>query len=296
VRLVTFELGGTRRIGVDDLSEAEITDLSVAAPELPRDMLAFIELGAEGLQRARRAAASRKGRLHRTQVRILAPIPKPRRNIFCVGKNYHEHAREFHASGFDASAGKAAISDVPIVFTKPPSTVIGPGESIPAHLDPTNSVDYENELAVIIGRGGRGIERANAYDHVYGYTIVNDVTARTLQQRHKQWFLGKSIDGFCPMGPAIVSQDEVDDVRRMRLATRVNGELRQEAWVGDLIFDIPCLIETISAAITLEPGDVIATGTPSGVGIGFDPPRFLRKGDVVSAVIEPLGELVNPVG
>jgi 2-keto-4-pentenoate hydratase/2-oxohepta-3-ene-1,7-dioic acid hydratase in catechol pathway len=156
-------------------------------------------------------------------------------------------------------------------------------------------VDYENELAVITGKGGRGISKARAYEHVYGYTIVNDVTARTLQQRHKQWFIGKSIDGFCPMGPVILTADEVPDVRTMRLRTRVNGELRQEASVADLIFDIPSLIETLSAGITLEPGDVIATGTPAGVGIGFKPPRYLKKGDQVSVEIDPIGELVNPV-
>lgn len=224
----------------------------------------------------------------------LPPV-LPSRNIFCVGKNYHEHAHEFHSSGFDASAGATAVPDVPIIFTKPPSTVIGPGTPIPAHLDPTSSVDYEGELTVVIGKGGRGIPRSRAFEHVYGYTIINDVTARTLQHRHKQWFLGKSIDGFCPMGPVLLTADEVPDVGAMHLVTRVNGEVRQDAKVANLIFDIPTLIETISAGITLEPGDLIATGTPSGVGIGFKPPKYLKKGDVVSITIDPIGELVNPV-
>jgi 2-keto-4-pentenoate hydratase/2-oxohepta-3-ene-1,7-dioic acid hydratase in catechol pathway len=257
-------------------------------------MVVVIEQGSEGLDRLRKAAISAP-RVARTSVRLLAPIPRPGKNVFCVGKNYHEHAREFHASGFDASAGANAIPDVPIVFTKPPTSVIGPGADIPAHLDPTSSVDYENELAVIIGRGGRGVPKSRAYDHVFGYTIVNDVTARTLQQRHKQWFLGKGMDGFCPMGPCIVTADEITDVGAMRLVTRVNGEVRQDAVVRDLIFDVPTLIETISASITLEPGDIIATGTPAGVGIGFDPPKFLRKGDVVTLTIDPIGELSNPV-
>jgi 2-keto-4-pentenoate hydratase/2-oxohepta-3-ene-1,7-dioic acid hydratase in catechol pathway len=295
MRLLTFEEGGAVRIGVQAQRDGDIVDLAAAMPALPRDMLAFIRLGAEGLSAARHALQARSARLPFAAARLLAPIPRPARNIFCVGKNYHEHAREFHSSGFDASAGKDAIPDVPIIFTKPPSCVIGHGAPIPAHLDPTHSVDYENELALIIGKGGRGISKARAYGHVYGYTIVNDVTARTLQQRHKQWFIGKSIDGFCPMGPVILTADEVPDVRTMRLHTRVNGELRQEASVADLIFDIPSLIETLSAGITLEPGDIIATGTPAGVGIGFKPPRYLKKGDRVSLEIDPIGELANPV-
>lgn len=295
MRLVTFSDSRGQRIGVQQ-ADGAIVDLSVAAPELPRDMLQFIALGAQGLEAAKKAVASGKGRLEGAKAKLLAPIPRPARNIFCVGKNYYDHAKEFHDSGFDASAGKDAVPDVPIVFTKPSTTVIGPGEPIPAHLDPTSSVDYENELTVVIGTGGRGIRKADAYKHVYGYTIVNDVTARTLQHRHKQWFIGKSIDGFCPMGPAIVTADEIPDVGAMHLVTRVNGEVRQDALVKDLIFDIPTLIETLSAGITLEPGDLIATGTPSGVGIGFNPPKYLKKGDTVSVAIEPIGELVNPVG
>jgi 2-keto-4-pentenoate hydratase/2-oxohepta-3-ene-1,7-dioic acid hydratase in catechol pathway len=148
---------------------------------------------------------------------------------------------------------------------------------------------------VVIGRGGRGIAQAAAFSHVYGYTIVNDVTARTLQNRHKQWFLGKSPDGFCPMGPCIVTADEVPDVGKLRLQTRVNGELRQDAMVSQLIFNIPVLIEGISRVMTLEPGDLIATGTCAGVGIGFNPPKFLKKGDSVAVTIEPIGTLENPV-
>jgi len=295
MRLVTFQDAAGIRVGVLDAAGSTVVDLAKVAPDLPRDMIALIERGPAGLAQVKSAVAGAKG-LPLSGLKLRAPIPRPRRNIFCVGKNYHEHAREFHTSGFDASAGKDAIPEVPIIFTKPPSTVIGPGEPIPAHLDPTNSVDYENELVVVIGRGGRGISKARAFDHVYGYTIANDVTARTLQHRHKQWFIGKSIDGFCPLGPAIVTADEIPDVTKMHLVTRVNGEVRQDALVRDLIFAIPTLIETISAGVTLEPGDLIATGTPSGVGIGFKPPKYLKKGDVVSLTIDPIGELVNPVG
>lgn len=291
MRLVTFTDQGGTRIGA--LAGSDIIDLATA-PDLPRDMPGLIALGAEGLTRARKAAATGL-RVPLSKAKLLAPIPRPAKNIFCVGKNYHEHAKEFHASGFDASAGANAVPDVPIVFTKPPTTVIATGEPIPSHLDPTHSVDYENELVVVIGKRGRGITKARAFDHIYGYTIANDVTARTLQQRHKQWFLGKSIDGFCPMGPMILTADEVPEVNRLHLVTRVNGEVRQDAVVKDLIFDIPTLIETISAGITLEPGDLIATGTPSGVGIGFKPPKYLKPGDVVSCTIEPIGELTNPV-
>jgi 2-keto-4-pentenoate hydratase/2-oxohepta-3-ene-1,7-dioic acid hydratase in catechol pathway len=225
---------------------------------------------------------------------LLAPIPWPAKNVFCVGKNYHEHAAEFAGSGFDATA-KEVVPEAPVVFSKPPTSVIGPGEPIPAHLDPTNSVDYEGELAVVIGRGGRGIRKAEALSHVFGYTIVNDVTARTLQHKHRQWILGKGIDGFCPMGPAILTADEVPDPGALRLTTHVNGEKRQDAPVSDLIFDIPTLIETISAGITLQPGDLIATGTPAGVGIGFQPPKFLKSGDVVRVEIAGIGVLENPV-
>ncbi|MFC7540530.1 fumarylacetoacetate hydrolase family protein [Siccirubricoccus deserti] len=156
-------------------------------------------------------------------------------------------------------------------------------------------MDYEGELAVIIGQGGRGIRSADWRQHVFGYTIVNDVTARTLQHKHRQWILGKGLDGFCPMGPAILTADEVPDPAALRLTTQVNGEARQDAVVADLIFDIPTLIATISAGITLEPGDIIATGTPVGVGIGFKPPRFLKPGDVVRIEISGIGVLENPV-
>jgi len=226
---------------------------------------------------------------------LLAPILRPKRNIFCVGKNYSEHAAEFHKSGFDASASKEAIPEYPIIFSKCSTTVTGPGAGIPSYLDSTQSVDYEGELAVIIGRGGRGIDRAQAMQHVFGYTIVNDVTSRTLQNRHRQWFLGKNIDGFCPMGPAIVTVDEVEDVGALNLQTFVNGELRQNALVRQLIFDIPELISVLSATMTLEPGDIIATGTCAGVGIGFDPPKFLQPGDRVQVQIEPIGTLENQV-
>jgi len=253
MRLVTFEDGRGQRLGV--LQGEEIVDVTASGGGLPKTIVEYC-----GNDRLKDLAKAVNGapRLRLADVRLLAPVPRPAKNIFCVGKNYHEHAKEFAASGYDSTA-KEVVPEAPVVFSKPPSAVIGPGEPIPAHLDPTNSVDYEGELTVVIGRGGRGITKAQALDHVFGYTIVNDVTARTLQQLHRQWLLGKGIDGFCPMGPAIVTADEIPDPTQLRLRTWVNGELRQDAPLTDLIFDIPTLIETISARITLEPGDLIAT-------------------------------------
>ncbi len=292
--LVTFVEAGQSRLGMLDRARGVVIDLSRVAPGLPQDMVAFIGLGEAGLAEARRALASGTGRLPLAQVRLTAPIPRPARNIFCVGKNYREHARELQTAGLKGG-GAEAIPELPIFFTKATTSVTGPGEPIPAWLDPTNTTDYEGELAVVIGPGGRGIARADAMRHVYGYSIVNDVTSRALQRRHQQWFLGKSLDGFCPMGPTIATADEVPDARVLRVQTRVNGELRQDAPVADLIFDIPTLIEILSRTLTLVPGDIIATGTPAGVGMGFKPPRFLKKGDAVTISIDPVGTLENPV-
>ena len=294
MRLVTFSDDRGARIGVHDVESNSIVDLA-ATTRLPKDMTAFIALGKNGLKRARTAVKSGEGRLAFGSVKLLAPIPRPAKNVLCVGKNYYDHAHEFHNSGVDASAGKNAIPELPIPFTKWPNSVIGPGEPILSYLDYSNSTDYEGELGVVIGTGGRGITKKDAYDHVYGYTVINDATARTLQNQHRQWFLGKSLDSYCPMGPCIVTSDEIKDVTQLRLITKVNGELRQDALVSQLIFDIPTLIETFSRVMTLDPGDLIATGTCAGVGIGFNPPKYLQKGDVVAITIEPIGTLENPV-
>jgi 2-keto-4-pentenoate hydratase/2-oxohepta-3-ene-1,7-dioic acid hydratase in catechol pathway len=229
-------------------------------------------------------------------VEMLAPIPTPRRNIFCVGKNYHAHAHEFTRSGFDSSAQSAAdaIPKAPIIFSKVPESVIATGQPIRYPTGVSDKVDYEAELAIVIGKGGRGISKADAYDHVWGYMIVNDMTARDLQSTHKQWLIGKSLDTFCPMGPWLVTADEVEP-ENLNVRCWVNDELRQDATTSDLIFDIPTLIEALSAGITLYPGDIIATGTPEGVGIGFDPPRYLAPGDRISVEISGLGRLSNVI-
>ena len=229
-----------------------------------------------------------------TALSLTAPLPKPRRNIFCVGKNYFEHAREFAGSGFDSSAKSGGdIPAFPIYFSKVPESVVGPDAAVEMPAA-SSAIDYEAELTVVIGKGGKGISKADALKHVWGYTIINDVTARDWQGRHSQWLLGKSFDTFCPMGPWLVSADELDGTNT-RVRCYVNDELRQDAATTDLIFDIPTLIETLSAGITIYPGDLIATGTPVGVGIGFKPPKYLKSGDMLRVEIDGIGALSNPV-
>lgn len=227
---------------------------------------------------------------------VLAPIPRPRRNVMCVGKNYFEHAHEFTKSGFDSSASSAsdAVPKAPIIFTKMPESVVGPDTVIGFPGNQSEQLDYEAELGVIIGKAGQGISTENAMDHVFGYVVINDLTARDLQAKHKQWFLGKSFETACPMGPWLVTADEVDG-SNLQVQCWVNGELRQNASTRDLIFDIPTLIATLSKGIELRPGDVIATGTPVGVGIGFTPPKFLQSGDKVEIEITGLGRLTNTI-
>ena len=224
------------------------------------------------------------------QVQWIAPIPQPRRNIFCVGRNYHAHAKELAASVFKTS--NTDPNAWPIVFTKVPECVVGPFDNVklPTHI--SQQIDYEAELAVVIGKGGLNITKQEAMSHVYGYTIVNDVTARDVQMRHQQWDLGKSFDTFCPMGPWLVTADEFDGLNA-QVRCWVNGELRQDGNASHMIFDIPTLIETCSRGITLLPGDIIATGTPAGVGMGLTPPRYLQHGDVVKIEIEGLGMIEN---
>ena len=228
-----------------------------------------------------------------SEVRLLAPL-KVRKNVIAVGRNYRDHAKEFSDSGFDASE-KQMIPDNPVVFTKAPTSVIGPDDPIVLANDPTGTTDYEGEMAVVIGRECRNATREDALSYVFGWTIVNDVTARDLQKRHVQWFIGKSPDTFCPMGPCITTIDELPDIRQSWMTTTVNGEQRQNAPISALIFDTESLIVTLSEVMTLEPGDVIATGTGLGVGIGFNPPRYLQPGDVVEVTIDGIGTLRNPV-
>jgi 2-keto-4-pentenoate hydratase/2-oxohepta-3-ene-1,7-dioic acid hydratase in catechol pathway len=222
-----------------------------------------------------------------SDVELLAPIPRPAKNVMCIGKNYAEHAIEM-----------GSADDIPehmMVFTKPPTAVIGPDKTIPSHSEITDQLDYEGELAVIIGRKGTGIAKEDAMDYVFGYTILNDVTARDLQSRHKQYFLGKGLDGSAPMGPWIVTKDEIPHHGNLDIQTKVNGEIRQDSNTKHLIFPIEQLIADLSKGMTLEPGDIIATGTPAGVGKGFKPPKFLKPGDTIEITIEGIGVLKNTV-
>jgi 2-keto-4-pentenoate hydratase/2-oxohepta-3-ene-1,7-dioic acid hydratase in catechol pathway len=294
MRLVTFTRPGRLQQEVGALAaDGAVLDLAAVEPALKGQTMIGLAAAEPALMGMVRAAAAKAPKV--AEAKLCAPIPRTPKNIFCVGKNYHEHAKEFAGSGFDGGA-KDVVPPFPVVFSKPHTAIVATGEPIQGDLDPTGGLDYEGELGVVIGHGGRGIAKADALKHVFGYTIVNDVTARHLQKRHSQWILGKGLDSFAPMGPAILTADEVPDPTKLVLTTWVNGEQRQQAPVADLIFDIPTLIEAISAAITLEPGDVIATGTPAGVGIGFNPPVFLKKGDVVRIEVTGIGVLENPVG
>lgn len=223
---------------------------------------------------------------------LLAPLPQPRKNVFCVGRNYADHIAE----GARAQNTTVAVTEVPVYFTKPNTAVIGPGATVPIFPHVSTQIDYEVELAIVIGTAGRDIPKARAHDHIWGYTILNDVTARDVQRRHGgQYFKGKGLDGSCPIGPVVVTRDEVSDPQNMAIRCLVNGEVRQNSTTAKMIFDIPTLIASLSEGLTLEPGDILATGTPSGVGYAMTPPNFLKDGDEVACEIEGIGRLANPV-
>ena len=287
MKLITFRHNGTVKAGV--LTNNDRIIVKDDGPDAAYAVRRLIE-GETGVGGWQGGEAS----LDLSDVELLAPIPDPRRNIFCVGKNYYAHAKEFNDSGFDSST-KEEVPSVPVIFTKATTSVIGPNASILSAMDPTDSVDYECELCFVISKKAHKVTKADCFDYIFGYTILNDVTARYLQQRHNQWFLGKSLDSFAPMGPSIVTIDEIGDITTSTISTTVNGELRQQAKIADLIFDIPTLIETLTATMTLLPGDIIATGTPVGVGLGFKPPKFLKAGDLVSVAVDSIGTLTNPV-
>jgi 2-keto-4-pentenoate hydratase/2-oxohepta-3-ene-1,7-dioic acid hydratase in catechol pathway len=224
-------------------------------------------------------------------IRWLAPIPRPAKNIFCVGRNYAAHVKE----GAAAYNREAKLPDVPMFFTKAPTTVRGPFDDVPRHEGLTQQLDWEAELAVIIGRRGRDIRRDDALSFVFGYSVLNDVTARDLQQRHGQWFKGKSLDGSCPMGPVIVTADEFGDPQAKRVSLRLNGVTKQDASTADMIFPVATIIEWLSRGLTLEPGDIIATGTPEGVGMGRTPQEWLQAGDVIETEVEGIGVMRNRI-
>lgn len=292
MHLVSFSKDGELRIGILDRGTQEIVDVRAVEATFTHSMLALIEQGVDAIVKLREIFISGDGRLPIEDVQLRAPIPMLKRNIFCVGKNYADHVGEVNTIMQTDANG---LPSSPIFFSKATTSLIATGEPILASLDHTDSVDYEGELAVVIGKRGRGISTTDAMSYIFGYTILNDVTSRRLQKRHEQWFLGKSLDSFCPLGPSIITRDAVPNVGELVIETHVNHELRQWGQVKQMIFSIPELISTLSQSMTLLPGDVIATGTPSGVGMGFKPPRFLKPGDHVSVSIEPIGTLVNTV-
>lgn len=291
MRLATYQSGRDKALGV--IVDDRLVDLHALArrrkTSVPADMIGLIEtVPTTTLVRLLREAATwiEAGRasLPLARAKLLAPIPRPRKNIFCVGRNYAEHAKE---SG-------SAPPDAPMFFTKPPTSVIGPQAPI-IYQRATQQLDYEVELAVVIGRRGKDIPVAKALDYVFGYTIMNDVTTRDLQRRHGQWFKGKALDTFAPLGPWIVHRADLPDPQQLRLSLRVNGEIRQNSHTSKMLFNVAQLIATLSEGLTLEPGDILATGTPEGIGMGFTPPRFLHVGDTVEAEVEGIGTLRNLV-
>ncbi len=281
MRLTTFAIDGIGRPGIVT-DEHTVLDLS---PMGFSSVLEVIETGAEGLSRINKFAYEHRGATEYDLkgVRLLAPVPRPPK-LICVGLNYRDHAAETGAQ----------IPQTPTIFNKFPTAIIGPGASIVLPKT-SKSPDYEAEFAFVIGRGGRHLSGENWREHVFGYTIVNDVTARDYQRASSQWLMGKTFDTFAPMGPWIVTQDEIPDPHALDVQLEVNGELLQDSNTRELIFKIPDLIAFLSSVFTLEPGDIVSTGTPAGVGFARKPPRYLRAGDEVVVKIPAIGELRNRV-
>jgi 2-keto-4-pentenoate hydratase/2-oxohepta-3-ene-1,7-dioic acid hydratase in catechol pathway len=307
MRLVTFSRKNQQRLGlmgpqdqIIDLAEINRRYLKGGSAPFLASMQAFIEGGAKALQLARKAEKyvaskdpeglkkliSAGALVKANQAKLLAPIPWPRKNVVMLGINYREHVDE----GARAREIEIKYPEWPVFFTKPATSVIGHLGKVIQH-NVTTKLDWEVELAVVIGRKGRDIPKDKAYDYVFGYTICLDMTARELQRQHGQWFKGKSLDTFCPIGPWIVHKSALPDPQQVRLICRVNGEVMQDGNTHDMIFDIPTIIESLSAGMTIEPGDIISTGTPSGVGFARTPPVFLKPGDKVEGEIEGIGVL-----
>ena len=283
MKLVTYLYQDKESVGVLTADEATVRPLPFA------DMNTLIEAPREQLLSAVEAAESS---LPLSAVTLLAPIPRPRQDVICLGINYRAHAKE--AERYSSEAFKKE-RPIPIYFSKRVSEAVGPEGFIESHPGLVQRLDYESELAVIIGKTVKNVKAADAADYIFGYTVLNDVSARLLQTAHKQWYFGKGLDGFTPIGPCITTADEIAFPPALRISSRVNGELRQDSTTDLLITGIADIIEELSAGMTLLPGTIIATGTPAGVGMGFDPPKFLKPGDVVECTIEGIGTLRNTV-
>lgn len=281
MKLVTYQDGSGVHVGA--LRGDEVVALDSVAP----DMLTLIDRGAAGLAAAEHVLATATHAQPLAGVRLLAPIPRPRENVICVGMNYVAHAIES-----DRARGREPkLPAYPVFFTKAVNTVVG--TDVDFELDPavTRELDYEVELAFIIGRRGKNIPRDQALAYIFGYTIANDISARDLQGNHQQFFKGKSLDGSCPLGPCIVTADEIPDPGGLTVSMTLNGERRQHSSTSDLIFDVPTLVAVLSKGMTIEPGTIVSTGTPSGVGLGYTPPQYMQAGDVMEAAIEGIGVL-----
>jgi 2-keto-4-pentenoate hydratase/2-oxohepta-3-ene-1,7-dioic acid hydratase in catechol pathway len=302
MRYVTFSLAGdpTERLGAVVRTDWVVDVGSTIADKwpgpFPGDLQSLIQAGPEAWQRAAALIAqelpARAGDGHRLpDVRIHAPITRPRKNIFCLGRNYKSHIEE------TARARDVAVKlpDVPVFFTKASTSINGPYDAVPWDPAVTDQLDYEVELAAIIGVRCKNVARTDALACVFGYTILNDVSARDLQKSHQQWFKGKSLDGYCPMGPVVVTADEFGDPQVKRISLRLNGETRQDSTTANMIFPIDITIESLTRGMTLEPGDIIATGTPEGVGLGRTPPEYMKDGDIMETEVEGIGMMKNRI-
>jgi 2-keto-4-pentenoate hydratase/2-oxohepta-3-ene-1,7-dioic acid hydratase in catechol pathway len=288
MRYATFSLPSDPVLRLGAVRGDRIVEVTTAP-----SLLALIQQGPDGWKKAAQAAESGSAASHAVSgIRWHAPIPRTQKNIFCLGLNYAAHALE----SAKARGREPQLPTAPVFFTKAPTTINGPFDEVPVDREVTNQVDWEVELGVVIGTTGKNIPRDKALQHVFGYTVINDVSARELQASHMQWFKGKSLDGTCPMGPVVVTADEFGDPQAKSLQCRVNGVVKQDGHTSDMIFPVNVQIEWLSKGLTIEAGDVIATGTPAGVGIGRTPPEFLVKGDVVETEIEGIGTLRNVIG
>lgn len=296
MKLVTFIISEKERVGI--LNSAETHIYPVSAFHLPYETMNELIQGLSTEEKEILASSAAKapeevaGAVEKSSVRLLAPIPCPMQDVICLGINYMAHAEESARYKKEAFGGERPYA---IYFSKRVNRAVANGEPILAHADLVDSLDYEAELAVIIGRDAKDVAEEDAEKYVFGYTVLNDVSARNVQTRHKQWYFGKSLDGFTPMGPCILTADEVAFPPRLNIRSRVNGELRQNSNTDLLIFGIPHIISELSQGMTLKAGTIIATGTPAGVGMGFQPPVFLKAGDVVECSIEGIGSITNPV-